>query len=351
MSALKQMNVLWISDSVYSFAQFNTSFPAAFTGYNVAMDHGNYGGTTVGSGLMDVADESYYWNGTTWVGAKRGTPFGNYQACAFAYGRNDANNAESLTAFRKAYDKLVSQARKYIPVVVAAGPPPKTDGGVVNWDGADPYQVNSYRSTLLTIAAKYNVPFVDHCANFKSLVTLGTNTVAQLMRDPFHPSDAFGIPAMCPKIAAPIIASLPTQNAAPEIAGKVVNYYYGQPSGGSWTLGASGGSSPIPRTTGQAEQMLSSSTLNDVCKFPSSTCSQVWAHFFMNQPGGQVTIYVDRGLAGQQSITFDTSTRNDGVMNSVLVADGLSAGPHLVEMQLATGALTRVVGITYVGVT
>jgi hypothetical protein len=345
----KPMNILWLSDSVYAFAQFNTSMPAALPGYLVSMDHGNYGGTVIGTGLMDLADETYYWNGAAWIVAKRSTPYGNYQAVVFEYGRNDGNNAEPLAAFRKGYDKIVAQARKYAPLVIAGCCPPKCLGDFSAWDATDPFQVNNYYSTLLTIAAKYGVPFIDNCASFKALVP-GTNTIAQLMRDTFHPTDAVGIPAMCTAIAAAIVAGQRPNAAGAEIPGKVVNYLYGQPNGGAWALGASGTSTPITRLAGITEQMLSSSTLNDIVRFPASTCSQIWAHFAMNTPGAQVTIWVDRGLAGAQSITFDTSTRNDGIINSVLVADGLGAGPHLVEMQVATAAAARVLGITYVGV-
>lgn len=341
---------LWISDSIYANGAFDAAFAAQVP--SAGLSHGNYGGTTVGSGLSDLADESYYWTGSTWAThVLRGTSWGGYAGCIFEYGRNDANNAEPLAAFRKGYDKVIAQARKYFPYVLAGCCPPKALGDFSNWDVTDPFQVNSYYSTLLTVAAKYNVPFADHFANYKSLVTLGTNTVAQLMLDNYHPTATTGVSAMCALIGPKVLAGQTMNSAAPEISGRVVNYFYGQPIGGAWALGANGSSTQIPRNTAQTEQMLSSSTITDVVRFPASTCSQIWAHFMMNTPGGQVTIYVDRGLGSQQSIVFDTSTRSDNTMNSVLVADGLSAGPHMLEMQVLTNAAVRVIGATYVGVT
>lgn len=349
---------IWLGDSIYqSFPDYQNAMNALIPSMQ-SLDQGCYPGNIHGGGFLDLADENYYYNGTAWVLARRPNPWSRYDGIMFEWGRNDSNpsNNVSSSSYQRGYDKLMAQARKYLGNVIPACCPPQCTVDFSAWDSAnDNFINNGYYTAVQSVWSKYNAAYADHLANFKSLVP-GTYSIAQLMRDQIHPTlytgTATGIYQICSLLSNKISNVKALSNAAPTISGKVVNYWFGQPSTGSFTLTAQTTSygTPLSRVAGLSDQALQSSTIGDVAKFPASAGSMIWLHFMNDSTGGTATAYVDRGLAGQLSTSFSCNLSSTGnTLRSVLLGDNLAAGQHMVEVQITGTGKVPLIGVTYVG--
>jgi hypothetical protein len=351
-TAAQSRRILWLGDSIHNTSILHTAISGHLTG-PVTHDAGTFGGTVVGTGLLELADETQAYLAGAWAPRTRGVAFSAYSGLVFNYGRNDCNAGANLDAFRKAYDKIAAQAfAKEFPSVVSANMPPKALADLSGWDSADLCETGGHRAATNTVAEKYGTAHLDTFATMKSWATRGWS-VAQLMRDTLHPTYTPALDTLLPAWIAPRLLDDVSSTATPEISGRVVNYLFGQPTAGSWTqtalaVGTTPSLGPTNRIAGLPDQANIASAAGATVTFPSVTFTQAWAHFFVDQTsGGTVNLKVD----GVTVATFNTF--QGGVTRyprSVLIADGLSASPHTVEIETTSGDPVRVLGVTYVGV-
>lgn len=355
--------VLWASDSIYNAGTLWDVTTAA-SGADLVHDTATYGGNVIGGGLLELADTTYSYEsaGTGWALRGRGRPFSAYSALVFEFGRNDANNREALAAYTNAYDKILAQGVKYFPKVISGTPPPRAAGDLSAWDLAnDVFVSGGYSAAVPALVAKWGSQHVNNHQALQTDVTLGNHTVAQLMRDTWHPSYGAGMTLIGGWIAS-AYSSAPTLIAAtPTIAGEVRNYLFGQPTAGTWALTAGLVSStgptqsPLWRIADYPDMANVAQASGAKLSFPAFTCQaggcQVWAHFLVDSAtGGTATIYVDRGTGSQVSVTKGTLAPGLNLYEqAILVANGLAAGVHQVELETTDNGPVRVLGVTYVG--
>jgi hypothetical protein len=351
------VNLLWLSDSIYDAPEIQGAVAADLPGMSVEQTPGTYWGTVEGTGLMEVADSTQAYEDGGWTSKMRGTPFSDYDGVVFEYLRNDADRLEGVSAYRRGYDKLLAQAVKYFPTVVAGDSPPLANSDLTAWDlSHDPAQLG-YLDAVHGVADKWGVAFVDTYQDFQDLVSSGADTVPQLMRDTLHPTLTAGADELGKRIAASYQNQAALRTAAmPEISGTVVNYLFGQPISGTWALTAltpnfAPRSTPLQRIAGLPSEANVAEEDGATLRFPDCNGSQVWAHFLIDpRSGGTANIYVDRGTANERAVSFDTLVGTTEVYpRSVLVADELSDGSHTVEIITADALPVRVLGITCVG--
>lgn len=342
---------LMSSDSIYNMIPLWDRINAAQSSLIV---NATYGGNTIGGGLFEVADETQAYVGGQWVTCTRGRSFSDFEAFIFEFGRNDSSPSENSTEFRKAYDKVISQALAKFPKVVSGNCPPRSDDQL-SWNiVADGFDNQGHRAQVATVAAKYNTRHVDTYTNFLNLVTAGTYTIAQLMRDTWHPTYTYGSNVIADAIIAALNDTTAPTIAAPEVSGRVVNYLFGAPASGTWTTGLGvsnvGSADVIPRVSSLEDQGLTTKGTGNRITFPATKAHQVWAHCFMrNGTGGSIRFYIDRGTGAEVSQVKDTSWVYEHYPQAFLVAGNLSAGTHTIEAETTTGEQVTVIGITVVG--
>ena len=320
-----------------------------------------YGGNTIGGGLLEVADETQAYIGDAWVVQARREAFSYYDAGIFEFGRNDASGIESATEYGRAFDKLISQALGKFSKVVTCNCPPRSLVDFSNWDSAlDTFETLGHRAQLATAVAKYNQRHYDLYSDFLAKVP-ATYLIYQLMRDAYHPTNAAGANVIGDAIAAKLNDATPPNSAAPIIAGRVVNYLFGQPTAGSWStkpatqnFDAGNALALLPRIANLEDQGISAEATGAKVSFPTVTVNQnaqVWAHVFMrNGTGGIVDFYIDRGTGNEIKVTKNTSWIYEHYPQSVLVGGSLAAGSHTIEAETTTSNRTTVIGVTVAGV-
>lgn len=358
--------ILWLSDSIYNMdslaARVENGISASYSGSSV---RATYGGETIGAGLIEVADSTQAYVNGAWTDCVRSLPFSYFKAAVFEFGRNDGgeivSGVQTTADYRKAYDKLLDQCRKYFPRVVSGTCPPKADGGATpsTWDVAnDEYISLGLSSVLSTVNTKWNARFYDVFTDFQNLVTAGTYTVTQLMRDAYHPTLTTGANIIGDAIVTKLNDSTAMTVATPEITGNVVNYLYGQPTAGTWTFSSVSpntvgpNNSPIARISTLADQALRVASTGARVVFPSTKCAQVWVHFFRLNTGGSFTCYIDRGTGTEKSITINsTHIYNNYADNRFVGAGGLDPSvSHTIEIETTNSTEVKILGVTCVGV-
>lgn len=354
--------VLWSSDSIFNMGQLFANTGYLLPNASLTTDWATYGGNVIGGGLLELADSSQAYVSGAWSAVSRAVNYSAYSAVVFEFGRNDANNGENATEFRKAYDKLVAQGLGKFPRVVTSNCPPKANAGLLAWDAAaDLFITNTHKTQIETAVAKWNTRHVDIFTKFTDLVTAGTYTIAQLMRDVYHPTTDRGAALIAGWVASALQDTTPAIAATPEITGSVVNYLYGQNTAGAWALTATGNVigptvSPVPRIANLTDQGNQVAASGAKLSFPGVTVSaggQVWFHYFTKTAGGTFDAYVDRGAGGQKKVTVNTTDATIGGDNyprSVLVGDNLSAGAHTIELETTNATAVCILGVTVVGV-
>lgn len=347
---MSPVSLLWSSDSIYRM-------PNLWDRVNTALDAksvcATYEGNVIGGGLFEVADETQAYVDGAWVPCSRGRAFSEFAGFIMEFGRNDSFAA--VAPYRKAYDKIISRAITLFPRVVTGNCPPRTDD-LLSWNlAADAFVTGGHKAALESVVSKYNTRHVDIFTDFQSLVTAETYTVAELMRDIWHPTLTTGAEVIGDWIAAALQDSTPPTHAAPEVSGRIVNYLFGQPTLGTWStipsaLSVDTVAGLIPRVARLPDQGISASASGAKLSFPTTKAHQVWAHVFMRKgTGGSVRFYVDRGTGGEVSALASTSYTIEHYPRSILVADGLSSGDHTIEAETTTAEQVTVVGITVVG--
>ena len=353
---------LWLSDSIFNIAAIQTTVSAALGNKAITVDAGTYGGTVVGSGLLETADVTYAYLGGAWSLKARGVPWNAYAALIFEYARNDANNSEPIQAFRRAYEKVLTQAAKYVSKVISSNAPPLALANLSAWDPSnDKTQTDGFNSAIAALVLKWGQAHVDIWNLFDALVTAGTYRIIQIMYDAIHPNSSHGGREIGNRLAAAYSAASPLLSASPEITGGVVNYLFGQPTAGVWVqttgLVSSTGptQSPLNRIAGLTDQANVAAGSGAIVAFPPFVCAsgngQVWAHFLVDSAsGGTVNMYVDKGTGSQVLATYNTQQAGVSLYTrSILIADGLAAGSHTVEIDTSSANPVRVLGVTYVG--
>lgn len=349
------LHLLWLSDSIYNLDELGDAVAANLPGTPVTSEWATFGGTVVGTGLLELADSTDAYLDGAWQDRPRGTPFSSYSALVFEFLRNDANEGEPPPAFQRAYDKVAAQGTKYFPAVVSGSAPPAARPDLSGWDVTDPARTLPYRSATEAVAARWNTGHVDTYGRFLELVSSGQLTVNQLMADVAHPSRQVGVSRIGSWIAAALQSSGPFLHAEPDLPGMVANHLFGQPTGGTWALTPVATPyrpyhTSLQRIATLEDQAQVSTSAGSRVVFPSAQVAQVWAHFVVDQAsGGTVQVYVDAGSPDQRMMTVET--RRPGVTQyptSVLVADDLAAGLHTVEMRTLDAEPVRVLGVTYV---
>lgn len=319
-----------------------------------------YGGNFIGTSLMHLADETWAYVNGSWQQQIRPTPLDAYHALILESGRNDANDVLNKTAYTNAWDKAIAQALKYFPRVIVSTCPRRATDDLTAWalSANDNMLAEGYWQLIKDVWAKWSVPSYDMFTDFQSLVTAGTYTVPQLMRDIWHPTMTTGANVINAAIAAKLNAyTPPAALASPTISGKVVNYLFGRPTAGTWTMmsgvnAVGPNNSPVTNLTTLVDQFPYAAGTGAKVTFPTTKAKQVWFHMMMKgTSGGSGVVYVDRGTVNEKSTAFNTTSV--GLPNyptNVLVGNTeLSAGDHLVEVETTNASQVAVLGITVVG--
>jgi hypothetical protein len=356
--AQRPFRLLWDGESILNMANLWADITSRFPNDNTIHETATYGGNYVGGLLLEVADETQAYVASAWTAQTRAVAWSDFQAAIIQTGRNDSGLGTDTTEFRKALDKAVSQALNRMPSVVLCSPTPSANAGLTLWDVADP--MPTYLTQFTTVATKYAVPYVNLDTNFKALVTAATYTIAQLMRDTLHPTLTTGATVIGGYLATELRSKAAHTLATPEITGRVVNYIFGQPTAGSWSLvnttNATGPvDGPLPRIAGIADQGLRATGTGAKLSFPTTTISaggQVWFTYYTRAAtGGVVDFYVDRGTGSEKKLSVNTTYAGLGNFypHTVLVGDNLSAGAHTIECETTSANIVDILGVTAVG--
>lgn len=349
--------VLWVSESIFNMAFMWDS--VANRTPTRQFDHitATYGGNLSGAGLLELADETQAYVGGQWVQQTRREQFSSYSACVIQWGRND-EGAITAAQHRKSLDKQIAQALAKFPRVVLSNCPPKCLANLSAWDAAtDGYINNGHKAEFSPLVTKWGVRSYDLNTNFTSLVTAGTYTVAQLMRDTVHPTataGAVGTEVIAQAVYNAMEDRTAANSATPEITGRVVNYLFGQPTVGSWALitttnveGPTEGQAP--RLTGGADQGLAISSSGAKLSFPSTQASQIWLHYYQRTGGGTFDAYVDRGTGSEVKTSINSSSALNNYPRSALIGSDLAAGTHTIELETTSANSVCILGVTVVG--
>lgn len=348
--------MLWLSDSIFNMDELEAATETALSSlYEADSFRGTYGGTTAGAALLEVADTTYAYLNGTWTSCTRGTPFSHFRALVFEFGRNDAFDAESAANYRKAYDKILAQGLTYFRQVVTSNCPPRALADLTGWDlGNDLFDTLGHRTQCAAVATKWGHRHYDLYSDFLAQVSGATYTVAQLMRDTFHPTYTTGASLIATKLAAKLLDLTPANSVSPEVSGQVVNYLFGQPTVGSWSFVSTANvvgpnQGPVPRIANLDDQGLQISASGAKVTFPATRAEQIWVHYYRKTSGGTATVYIDRGTGSQVSFNINTSNAYNNYPQSYLVAGGLSASTHAVEIETTSANPVCILGITAVG--
>lgn len=355
-----EYNLLWISDSIYNMDDLPNDIALAYGADQLVTNYrATYGSCPIGTGLLEVADTTYAYTNGAWTACTRGLPYSHFRAMVFEFARNDGgyivSGIESKTSFRQAYDKLVSQGLKFFPKVVSGVCVPKANATPDAWDLAnDEYYTLNIGAEVDTVVAKYNTRHVDVYNKFLNLVTAGTYTVAQIMRDSYHPQYVLGSSIISGWILTALADNTAAVQATPEITGNVVNYLFGEPATGSWafmsttnTVGPNEG--PVPRIANLPDQGLNIASSGKRLVFPSTAAKQVWVHWYRQIGGGSFRIYIDRGTANEVSLLCNTNHIYDKYPLCNLVSGSLGSGLHTIELETTNASPVCILGITAVG--
>jgi hypothetical protein len=324
----------------------------------ITVDRGTYSGITSGHGLMELSDEVYAWSGSAWDLQTRGTPFSAYQVAFLGYGANDAGY--TVQATRRAYDKLVAQARaKGMSLVIGSGPPPRANAGLTAWDGAgDVYDSGGHRAAAEAVRLKYGVIDAELWTRFKTEVTAGRSTIANMMSDQVHPSDSDGARTLSSTIAYGRLNPTTSISATPEVAGKIVTYLFGRTVNGTWNrqlapMVNTPGLGPLGRIAGLQDQANISTDASARVDFPVVPIGtqQVWACWLTGIAGGNIYPTWNRG----QGDTFFVSTGTTGSYANYpgcrLIYDGAATtATKTLDIDGVCTNTCRILGVVYVGV-
>jgi hypothetical protein len=273
-------------------------------------------------------------------------------------GINDSGLEYDSNEWKAAFDKSIAQGLKYFPRVVYTDGPPRARADLTNWDSAeDDYANLGHKTRFNELIAKWAGRYYAMWADFDALKTAATYTVAQLMRDAYHPTTTTGSTRISTQLLAQLNNSTAATLASPTISGEVINYIYGVQTVGTWSLvstvnavGPTAG--PLPRIAGLADQALEISQNGAKLTFPSAKFKQCWVHYCLTTGGGNFRAYVDRNTVNEKSSTvINTNDVYDKYPRCTFVGTGLNQDiEHTVEIETTNGSPVKIIGVTYVGV-
>lgn len=353
------LSVLWSGDSILRYDSIRTAFDANLPEFQTRHEVAAYAGSTIGTALLEVSNQTFAFLDGAWQPRERGTPFDAFGAFVFLFMRNDASLSEGAVAYSNAYEKVLENAGRSFPRVIAGSAPPYALRDRSGWDlGNDQAASGGYASALDELWAEWSSCAVDTFELFLGLTSNGLRSVADLMRDQVHPSDGAGATEMGMAFARAFDCGRLPVAGLPAIPGRVVTFLFGEPVVGTWALQAGRSStspeSPLRRVAGLPGHFISATDLHSSVAFPPMTCGQIWVHYLLDQDGGSTfTVYLDRDTARQRAKAFTTATVGPYHLHTMsrLVASDVNPQPHLVTIALTAGAPapTRLLGITCVG--
>jgi hypothetical protein len=264
--------------------------------------------------------------------------------------RNDTGST-TAAAYQRALETIAAGALQFAEHVLIMTPPPQANAGLTAWDAADPYQTGGYQVAAAAAAAAVNAYYYDAVGTFQALTAAGTYTVAQLMRDTIHPTDASLTSAGMGQLVNAIVVGCNNPNVVHTPGSARPFARLGaQVNSGTWTW------TEYTSTTGPAwdAQSLSAPTYRSgrthalqataagQLTVTTPACTQIGLIGLVDQTtAGQVDVSVDGGAA----VRLDLS--GSGVTNyskGYWVATGLANTTHTVTIDWVSGT-ARVVGV------
>jgi hypothetical protein len=232
-------------------------------------------------------------------------------------------------------------------------PPPRANVGLTAWDDAnDTFVTGGYYAAMLQVAQNYGAILYDARTDFKALVAAGTNTIAELMRDTTHPTDANSSSAgMGLYVTAIVAAAARTTDISirnyggaawarigAALSGNWAYTHYATGTGPNWAAhGILGG-----QTSGAHTLAMASSTASDVLTFTTPACTEIGLLGIADATvGGVVDVSVDGAAAVSINLLASGLTRYP---KAFFVAGDLSNTTHTVTVTVTSGT-ARIVGL------
>ena len=268
------------------------------------------------------------------------------------WGRNDGNSPTIVPAFdyERMLSAMIDGALTVSGRVLVTTPPPRATADLLGWESADNYQTAGHHAAAKRTAARHGVLFYDAVADYKALATAGTYTIAQLMRDIYHPTDTSNSAGIGRDVAAiaEAFASAPDNMGRPNGPGPVVRLG-GQVTSGTWAW------TRFYCTTGPAYDafglLVGEDTANACGALVSSHAGDTLTYsvkgraigviVLADATGGTINVAVD----GRAPVSINTT--NTGLSfyaNGQFVAGDLENITHTVTVAVASGQ-ARVVGV------
>jgi hypothetical protein len=231
-------------------------------------------------------------------------------------------------------------------------PPPRANVGLTAWDDAnDTFVTGGYYAAMLQVAAQHNALIYDANADFKAKVTAGTNTIAQLMRDTVHPTDASASSAGMGLYVTAIVAAAARTADAPirNLGGTPIARIGAALSGNwAWTHYATG-TGPnwaaqgllVGQTAGAHTLAMASSTASDVLTFTIVGRDIGLLAIADATVGGVVNVAIDGGSPVAIDLSASGLTRYP---KAFFVAGDLAPIAHTVTVTVVSGT-ARIVGV------
>lgn len=276
-----------------------------------------------------------------------------FDLCVVSFGPNDqgVTPAASYEAILAAMAR--GAAARGVRRVLLATPPPLAASGLGSWSGTQVYDADGYRTALISAATDLGAYVYDAWSDFQARVTGGSNTVANLMRDTVHPSDAAvgnaGLVAYATETLRRVAA--PRQGGMPGDAPFVRLGAESATGGWAPTTLTQAATSPnndlgslVSAFSASGQVRAYTSTAAGTLTITTPACEEIGLlHLVHSTSGGVVDVSVDGGAAVSVDTTVSGIANNYG--RATFIAGGLSRTTHTVEIDWVSGA-PAVVGVS-----
>lgn len=124
-----------------------------------------------------------------WLTPTPGTRRDLFDLAVIQFGRNDPGVLSAIEHERST-SAIISGFARLAARVLVCTPPPTAAADLLSWAATDTFVTLKLADAQKRAAYRHGAMFYDAVADFKAHVASGAHTIAQIMRDTLHPTDA-----------------------------------------------------------------------------------------------------------------------------------------------------------------
>lgn len=287
-----------------------------------------------------------------WSSTVGGTDRNLFDLAVVTLGRNDTNDTP-WKDYEQMVGSIISGLSTRVGRVMFCTPPPQCDTSLQSFVPDDPYQTRGFLEAARRASIRHGAYFYDAISDFRKLVDDGEMSVAELMRDTIHPTDANATSAGIGRYVKAVEDTLKSkaEKRAVSLTTPPNSQIGGEVVSGSWTWKRfTAGTAPLNDAHG-----FFTGNVKEPNNYVFSS-SEVGAKVKYSVKGSLVGLIIlnDRTTAGVGKVTIDGVAYPNIVFNAggtsnyptgIFIASGLLDIEHEIIIEVASGEVRMIAAV------